>query len=107
MHDLKSQLNSDHKKYEAAQKLNSDQLQDLLAREQQRRDQEIQRERDERIAAQREFAAKMQDMQEKHERALRDRENSASVALDSRVKEVQGRYESEIERINDAMSKIE
>ncbi len=49
----------------------------MIAREQQRRDQEIHREREERLTAQREFGNKLQDLQDKHERALRDRENIA------------------------------
>ena len=49
----------------------------------------------------------MQEMQEKGERLIRDKEQQAREIMEARVREVQHRYECEIERINESLTKLE
>ena len=78
-----------------------------MLREQDKREGEIRRERDERRVAEKEHQTRLEDLQTKLERLLREKEMDFKENLEGRVREVQARYEAEIEKLNDQFSKVE
>ncbi len=103
----KDQLFSDQRKYDAATKFHSDQLQELLQREQEKRESEVRRERDEKRVAEKEHQARLEDLQSKLERVLKEKERECKEEADARVRDVSGRFEADMDRLNDAFSKLE
>jgi hypothetical protein len=72
-----------------------------MLREQEKRESEVRRERDERRCADKEHQSRLEDLQGKLERLLREKEKEYKETLEVRVREVQQRYEAEIEKLND------
>lgn len=67
----------------------------------------MRRERDERRVAEKEHQSRLEDLQTKLERLLKEKEQDYKGSLEVRVREVQQRYEAEIEKLNDQFSKVE
>ena len=78
-----------------------------MLREQERRENEVRRERDEKRAADKDHQGRLEDLQGKLERLLRDKEKEYKELAEVRVREVQVRYEADIEKLNDQYSKVE
>lgn len=78
-----------------------------MLREQERREAEVRREREERRTADKDHQARLEDLQGKLERLLKEKEKEYKELLEARVKEVQARYEGELEKLSDQFSKVE
>jgi hypothetical protein len=88
-------------------KSHSEQLQDIMLREQDKREAEVRHERDERRIGEKENQARLEDLQTNLERLLKEKEMEYKGTLDVRIREVQQRYEAEIEKMHDQFSKVE
>ena len=78
-----------------------------MNREQEKKDAEVRREREERRVAEKEHQGRLEDLQTKLERLLKEKEKDYKDSVELRVREVQQRYEVELDKLNDQYSKLE
>jgi predicted nucleotidyltransferase len=78
-----------------------------MNREQEKKDAEVRREREERRVAEKENQGRLEDLQTKLERLLKEKEKDYKDSVELRVREVQQRYEAELDKLNDQYSKLE
>ena len=104
---IKDQLYQEQRKFDLTVKQHSEQLQEIMNREQEKKDAEVRRERDERRVAEKEHQGRLEDLQTKLERLLKEKEKDYKDSVELRVREVQQRYEAELEKLNDQYSKLE
>lgn len=70
--ELRDQLFAEQKKIEINYRTYNEQLQEIYAKEQERRENEVKRERDERKQAEKEYQNKLDELQVKMERLLKE-----------------------------------
>ena len=103
--DLRDQLYAEQRKLEINYKSYNEQLQDMYVKEQEKRDSEVRRERDERKLAEKEYQNKLDELQIKMERLLKETQREYTQEYDSKLQEIINKNSLEVSKFVDQIQK--
>lgn len=99
--EFKSTLDEEIKSKQTLQKSHHEELQALFRSETERRETELKEEREEKKLLEQQFGDKIQMIQDKFEKFIKERESELKAESEQRFNEQKNRYETEIRHLKD------